>query len=157
MRGATRAYLFCQFDLDSELRERVLGVQKEVDSINKNTFLSTPTEVIADNVVSGLILEPLQLHIENMARSEAKECDVDVTGDPHRYFSTDRGPHYVKGIRFSINIPFTGDSMLWGGKTNPWSSSLPVGEVKSNGRDKSGLLVMNIEVPNCPLKKAVSG
>ena len=138
----TRDYLFTELDLDHQLRERQLKVASKVDAILESQFLVSSDQEVVEHVVSQLFVEPIVLQLNATTMTKA-ETQVDVSGDPMRFFSPGhRGPFYIPGTRVDINIPYTGEDWIFSYRTNRWSTVFPSAEVKR------GSLRISISLPH---------
>ena len=134
--------LFLEDDLDSQLRARQQRVSSVVDDISKEQFLVSTDQELVDYIVAHLTVEPLALQ-EGAASMSQDETEVDVSGDPMRFFLPgDSGPCYIPGTRVDIDIPFTGEEWIFRYRTNPYSFSLPHAEVSR------GKLRVSISLPH---------
>ena len=125
-----RSALFCEGDLDAQLRVRQQGVSRAVDQIPKDQFLVSNEQEIVDHVVAGLSVQPIVLQEENSTLNQG-ETQVDISQDRTRIFS--RGhtePFCIPGTRVDIDIPFTGDEWILYCRTNPWSMEVPHADVR---------------------------
>ena len=147
MRHRDRDYLFADFDLADSLRAKQTSIQEQVDSINKDQFLATPYDDLIDYVVSQNTIDPITLYEDRISASEPSECQIDVSGDPRRYFRDTGRPCYIAGHEISIEIPFSGDNNLLRAKTSTWSSVFPTGQIRQ-GRDGIGEIVMVFHQPH---------
>jgi hypothetical protein len=124
-----RNTLFCEADLDGQLRAREEQVPGEVDSIAKDQFLVSSDDELIRHISARLQVEPLALKEDAISMSQT-ETQVDVYGDGNRYFTQGSGPFYIPGTRVEITIPFTGEEWIFRYRTNPWSSSYPRADVQ---------------------------
>ncbi len=91
----TRDYLFTELDLDNQLRERQLQVTAKVDAIPESQFLISSDQEVVEHAIPKLVVEPIMLQMDATTMSKA-ETQVDVSGDPMRFFSSGRrGPIYI--------------------------------------------------------------
>jgi hypothetical protein len=67
---------------------------------------------LISDIVAQFRLDVPTLHREDIIEFPPEEVDIDVTGDPARFF-TSRGPHYVKGTRLRIGVRFEGEAALF--------------------------------------------
>jgi hypothetical protein len=142
-----RNHLFTSFDLDDQLRRKQSEITALVDSIPEPQFLVSSDDDIVANLVAKQRVEPLEL-LEDQARMDMTETQVDVSGDPRRHFSRDRsGPFYIPGTEVVVRIPFVGDPGLFEARTNPWSSMCPFGIVQT-GHDGVSTLEIRIARPH---------
>ncbi len=142
-------YLFADNDLDGILRQNLQNrVGPEIDKISKDQLLSVPKEDIIEHVFAELSASPIELHEDRMESSES-ETKIDVSGDPNRYFSRDRGgPFYAPAHQITIDVPFSGDHQLWTMKPNSWKSVFPRGQITPGRRaDALGNLRLVYTVP----------
>ena len=138
----TRDYLFTELDLDNQLRERQLQVTSKVDAIPESQFLISSDLEVVEHAIPQLVVEPVVLQLDATTMSKA-ETQVDVSGDPMRFFSPGRrGPFYIPGTRVDIDIPYTGEDWIFSYRTNPWSTVFPRAEVKR------GSLRISISLPH---------
>ena len=135
-------HLFLKQDLNTALRSLNQNIAGYVDEIQERDFLSMDrgelSQVIYEKAKVALVsLDEAALTVETT------ETQVDVSGDPLRFFSADRtGPFYMDGIRVEWTIPFTGDSEVFFLRTNPFSMLLPRGRVTKNK------LILSRSLPN---------
>lgn len=108
-----RSYLFADYDLTGTLRNIREGIKAKVDAIPKDQFLNSPIDDLVEYLIDQSEVEPLVLHEDRMEMLEPKECKVDVSHDRSRYFSMRDGPCLIDGTRITIEIPFSGDKVLW--------------------------------------------
>lgn len=137
-----RDYLFAEPDLDDQLRERQRQITAKVDAIPESQFLISSDRDVAEHLVPQLAVEPiaLQLDAATMTRTETQ---VDVSGDPMRFFSPGRrSPFHIPGTRVDIDIPYTGEDWIFRYRTNPWSTVFPRAEVTR------GSLRISISLPH---------
>jgi hypothetical protein len=116
MRYSERNYLFADYDLSEILRTNQGRIQEHVDNIPKDQFLNTPYDDVVEHVVSQNTIEPITIYEDSIVASEPFECQVDVSGDPRRFYRDSSRPIYVAGHEISIEIPFSGDSAYSGAK-----------------------------------------
>ena len=134
--------LFCEDELDGQLRGRLHSVSSAVDDIPKEQFLISDDQALVDHIVADLTVEPLVLREDTATMSQA-ETQVDVSGDPMRvFFSEQSGPFYVPGTRVDVHIPFTGEEWIFRCRTNTFFTECPRGEVTR------GLLRLSISLPH---------
>ncbi len=142
-----RNYLFADGDLSATLRENLERVSPAIDRISRDQLLATPNADLVDHFVHELGVEPLSLLEEHMGTTEG-ETQVDVSGDPNRFFGDERtGPFYVPGHRIEISIPYTGDAMLWKLKPSSWKSVFPCGDALPQRGSQLGSLHLKFSTP----------
>jgi hypothetical protein len=122
--------LFRTNDLDSYLRAQVGAVDNHVrDHVTKADLAKTDAE-IAQALLPGARVEKLQVDFEH-PQKDVREARVQV----HDVFD---GRVTIDGVRATRSFAFTGDPGLFQLRTNPWSTSLPHGEVRG-GRITIGM------------------
>ena len=129
-----RKPLFCEEDLDTQLRGRQQGVSNIVDRIPKDQFLISSNQELIEYVVSRLAVEPIVLDEERKTLSQ-QEAKVEVPYDDFaRPFFSDNesGSLYTNGTRIDIDIPFTGSEWIFQYSTNSWFSTFPHANVRSS-------------------------
>jgi len=142
-----RQYLFSDGDLSATLRAHFEKISDRVAQLSEAELMGSELEDLRNQILPDFLVAPLAIDLENQSISR-EEIQVDVTGDGSRYFSSDRGPHYVPGTRLSFEIPFTGDPMLWKLKPDRWQSVFPYGIVRSSGNDSTGVLEVIVDFPS---------
>lgn len=147
MRHRDQTYLFADFDLSDALRANQERIQEQVDHIPKDQFLNSPYDDVIEHLVSEITIEPLIIYEDRIVASEASECKIDVSGDPHRFIRDTSRPFLIPGHELSVEIPFSGDHNLLRAKTSTWSTVLPMGEIRQ-GRDGIGKIVITFRQPH---------
>ena len=134
--------LFFEEDLADQLRIRQEQVCHAVDVIPEEQFLISNDQEIVDYIGSKFTVEPLVLREDAIIMKQA-ETQVDVSGDPGRFFLPGRsGPILIAGTRIDVDIPFAGDEWIFRYRTSSWSSVFPYAEVNS------GNLRISISLPH---------
>lgn len=139
--------LFYEGDLHGTLGNQTRQISEKVNAIPKDQFLSTPEEDLVDHVCSGLHIEPLTLHEDSM-EMEQHEVQIDVSGYRDRNPFGDRGPIYVQGIRITVLVPFTGESILWKLRPNHFQSVFPRADIRESRGDQAGHVELVFEQPS---------
>ena len=121
-------YLFYEPDLSNELSARQRSITGVVDAISKEQFLISSDHDLIAHIVADLDVEPLVLN-EDAAKMTQTETEMDVSGDPSRYFRMPGNPFYIPGTRVDVDIPFTGEDWIFNCRTNPFKTEFPQGEV----------------------------
>jgi hypothetical protein len=143
----SRNVLFADGDLGAALRANLDRVSPAVDKIPKDQFLATPEADLIDHIFGELGGEPLAIFEDRMESSE-RETRVDVSGDPSRFFREDHsGPAYVPGHEITIEIPFTGEELLWKLRPSSWKSVVPHGDITPCRGDLPGTLLLRFSSP----------
>lgn len=124
-----RTLLFCELNLSDELNARQFRISTEVDAIPREQFLISSDSELIEHIKAELRVDPLVLDEEAATVTET-ETQVDISGDPNRFFrSFNQGPYYVPGTCIDVDIPFTGEDWLFDYRTNPFFTLFPHGEV----------------------------
>ena len=111
MRG--RQLLFCDGDIDGELRSRQSQVSQTVDNAPKDKFLISGDKEFAGNVVTRLEVEPLAPLAYEAVSMGPTETRVNVSDDSGRYYRTAQpGLFYVCVTPVDVESPFTGEEWL---------------------------------------------
>lgn len=115
-----------------------------MDGIPQDQFLISTDEQLIAYVEPQLRVVPVDLYEE--ARSmQQQECQVDISGDPNRFFARERrGPFMVSGTRLIITIPFVGDGWICRYRTNTYWMTFPRAKVREN-RGSQGDIIITIE------------
>lgn len=124
-------YLFHQSRLSDVLREQERKMKDAAQVIPADHALASGVEELTAELVERFRIEPVT--IDEAARTmSAEELNVDVSGDPSRFFFDDPGPHLVPGTRFTYHLPVSGETDLFKFAPSTFTTVLPTGEV-SNG------------------------
>lgn len=138
-------YLFFKHDLDAGMRNELSQVQKYVNDISEQTFVSSTDAELRDEVRRSLAT-PLAID-EDAKTMLSENIQIDVTGDPMRMGFADGRRILILGLRIRVSIPFTGDADLWQCRTNPYSSTFPRGEIQRGQDGDGGTLVLTVQQP----------
>jgi hypothetical protein len=140
-------HLFADGDLGATLRANLDRVGPAVDAISKDQLLATPLPDLIEHFTRELGGDPLVLLEDNMETTE-RETQVDVSGDPLRFFRDERGgPFYVPGHEVSIDIPFQGEDHFWKLRPSSWKSVYPRGDVLPSRGENPGVLRLTFAHP----------
>lgn len=134
--------LFCEEDLDIQLRDRQQRVSSIVDGIPKDQFLISTDEELVQHIIPQLAVEPIDLD-EGGKSMNQQETKVDVSHDFGRAILDYNRNHpvYVNGTRIDIDIPFTGEAWIFQYRTNPHFLNIPYANVHTN------FLRITVELP----------
>ncbi len=100
----------------------------EIDSLDADHLLASTVDAVVDHFEDACEVEPLVLHQDRCEVSHHEE-DVDVSGDPRRAILDRSRPTYIKGTRYVVNVPFSGDPALFSCRPSTFALSPPDGEV----------------------------
>jgi hypothetical protein len=107
------------FFFESDTLDNYLGQIRDraVEAVAR--FPEDAITVRGDEEISVELVERFQVEMVELLRDAgeltSKEVQIDVSGDPLRYFSRERsGPFYVKGEQWTLHVPFTGEAKLFG-------------------------------------------
>ena len=88
------------------------GLDKALNEVSATEIRRRSIDDLANELVGKFCLDVPVIDQEHIVQFPPEEVDVDVSRDHNRMFITP-GPHYVKGTRVSIGVPFAGDSDLF--------------------------------------------
>jgi hypothetical protein len=106
-------------------------IKQEIEYCDEDYLLKVSENEYANYLISKNQIEPIYLKIESAVLNFC-DIDIDVRNDQN-YFITDRSsPHYIKGTRMEISIPFEGDPQLF--QYQPLTSNYtpPKGIIRNN-------------------------
>lgn len=138
--------LFYESNLSQALQNSLDRIAARVDSISRDQFLSTPDDLLVENMEPEFLISPLVIY-EDLMKMEHSEVKVDVSQDFRRSRFSDGGKALVSGIGVSIYLPYSGDSKLWMMKPDHSELSFPRAKVGSIERDGIGHLRIEVEQP----------
>lgn len=134
--------LFRSYDLREHLERLTSEMAAEIDGINANQLLNTPTADFASYCNEKNSLQVPALRKDDWSASQ-HEVRVDVSHDRNRWFRDESGPHYIPGQRIDIEVPFDGDHKLFEARPSTFTiSGTPAGFVRE------GLLTISFEIPH---------
>ncbi len=144
MLSTSNKHLFIDGDLCSTLDAHLAKVDEEVNNIPKNQFLCSNDQDIEAHLLSKMVINPLELHLDSM-EMETQETQITLEKRRSRSYFDDNGVIKVPGVRVTVTIPFSGEHLLWKLKPSSWSSILPFGIVKTAGSSENGSIDMVFE------------
>lgn len=131
MSAGKRTSLFDGPSIDGFFLKHQERVIDKVNSIPEEHLLNSTAESLLDSIVKEFTIKPFELY-EEQIEMHTEETKVDVSCDPSfPYMSSVSGPHYVPGMTTRFDIPFSGDTEIFGYRTNPFLSTPPVVELLS--------------------------
>lgn len=144
-----QSLLFNNADWHSVDRHQRDELTKEINSINGDRLLNSSVDDLCEYFVKKYRIEVPLLNKEDIV-ADQRETQLDVSGDPRRYFSNPGQPFYVNGTTIEIAIPFEGDPGVFKVQPTTYTLNPPRAEVKKNvlilkieGTDLSGEHVRN--------------
>lgn len=120
--------LFNRYDIFGIIESQKKALSKAVAGASEPAS-GTPDDDVVNRLVAQFTVRVPQLHPDQMS-VEQEEVDVDISGDPRRYFSDPSRPLYVKGTQLSVHVPFTGEELLFDTRPSSFTLSPPRGEVQ---------------------------
>src|ERR1700730_27288 len=103
-------YLFSSRDLREVFESQRTALQREVDSLEANRLLNTAPADLTSYLCEKYRIDAPALHLDKWTVEES-ECQVDVSGDPNRFFNIvgrRSGPYHIPGQRVQVEVPFEG-------------------------------------------------
>ncbi len=118
-----------------------------VDLVPEGQFVNSSSEELVEHVFSRYEIYPIELS-EDQKVLDQEDVQVDVSGDPNRFFREHRGPFYVRGTRVTVTIPFSGDPELWKCQPNSYNLAPPRAVIRLPLTNKDvGYLDISYEYP----------
>jgi len=133
------SHLFSKNQLSRVLEAHLSKVQEKVDSIPRDQFMVASEDELIDHIKSDMTVNAIELNEANMVANE-EEIQIEF---PSHY--NDGRILKSPGIRFTISIPFSGDSPLWELCPSHYSSVFPIGSLRSSRDNFGGFLDIVIE------------
>ncbi|MEW8000831.1 MAG: hypothetical protein AB2795_20000 [Candidatus Thiodiazotropha endolucinida] len=125
-------HLFTERKLSDYIHLTLHSVQEKVDQIPKDQFLASSDHDLKEHLYQSLSIEPLTLHIDRSVM-EQDETRINVQ-DYGRAFT-------VPGTRVDIEIPFTGQRLLWKFQPSTFTVNSPIAEVITDSQGQQVLLL----------------
>src|SRR5258708_24838514 len=126
--------LFNKCQVFSIVQGHTESLKRRVQSIPANALLNDSEQDLVQELVDEFWLNVPLIRDEDIYIAQARETQVDVSGDPMRRFFYDRhsGPILVPGNETVIAVPFDGDAEFF--KIQPQSYTLnpPRGKITKN-------------------------
>lgn len=111
MRKRDWQLLFSEYDLRGILDNQLRAVNDRVLAIDKKGFENRSDEMLAAEIASELVVEPLVLHEQDISVS-SRDVKVDVSQDFDRGIRDRSQPFYIDGIEVTYHLPYSGDRKL---------------------------------------------
>lgn len=123
--------LFHEGDLEATLRRHFDKIVDKVDGIPKDQLLATPEDDLVEHIYSEFEVLPITLN-EDAKEMEEHEIKIDISDFPDRNLFREPGPIYVPGVSIVVNIPYTGDHVLWNLRPNQGLSGFPRANIRQS-------------------------
>ena len=105
----SKGLLIVTHDLDHSIRLTMQNMQKEVEGLDENRLLNTPSEDLKTYLVEKYGITPIKL-LRDQWYADYQDAPVDVRHDHMRWIDDRSRPAMVAGERFEVRIPFEGES-----------------------------------------------
>lgn len=140
--------LFHEGELRGALESYKHQIVAAVDEVSEDQFLNTAEQTLIDHFVSKFARTALQIY-EDQITADKEETVVDVSHDRDRTWGREgTGPLMVKSLNLTLHIPFTGPIGLWKLRPSRWQTTFPRGRARETGPDKSGEILLIINLPS---------
>ena len=130
------SYLFNNQELSDYFDTVNTNIRKDIEALSENQLLASSEEDIVNHIFSKYEIIPLEIFEDAMS---AQNNDTKVVYGNHDY------KEEYDGLKFSIQLPFTGDEALWYLKPSVWTTSFPQGSIHFD-KEGRGILVFDIVV-----------
>jgi hypothetical protein len=122
--------LFKNSLLEDDFRRRVLVIENDVESIPEDQFINAGDADIVAHLVSKHEISSLEIHEDN-ARADRHETKI-RREDYGRTILVD-------ALSLDVTIPYTGETLLWRQRPNPWREPFPIGTVRPESTSHGSL------------------
>jgi hypothetical protein len=131
------SYLFSDQKFSDYFESIIINsIVKDVEELPENQFLASSNEEIISYIFSKHEIIPLQI-FEDSINSQSNDIKIQYRGEIREY----------DGVKFSVELPFTGDSKLWHLRPSTCVGNFPDGCIICNcNRDGFGILAFDITV-----------
>lgn len=127
----SKGLLFVTHDLDHSIRLTTQSMQNEVEGLDENRLLNTPSEDLKRYLVEKHGITPITL-LRDQWYADHQDAQVDVRHDPMRWIDDRSRPAMVAGERIEVRIPFEGESELFYSRANTSSMNPPRAVIEKN-------------------------
>jgi hypothetical protein len=125
-----RNYLFSTNHLSLVLSAQLEKVFQEIEALDADRFLASSADAVTDHFEDRHRIEPIVLH-EDRCEVSQHETNVDVSRDPDRFFRGP-GPHCIKGAKYVLHVPYSGDAELFKYRPSSYTTSPPSGDIEGS-------------------------
>lgn len=127
----TSELLFYKYDLNQILRTRISEIKTVISSCDSSVFLKSDINDLVNEYKDHFYIPNLLLH-EDKISIIPEDVDIDVSQDSSRFIPDRTRPFFLKGLKITYCIPFTGDSTLFHSKPSTFDFNPPRGIVTDN-------------------------
>lgn len=127
----TSELLFYNYDLNQILRMRISEIKTVISSCDSSVFLKSDINDLVNEYKDHFYIPNLLLHEEKISIIP-EDVDIDVSQDSSRFIPDRTRPFFLKGLRITYCIPFTGDPTLFHSKPSTFDFNPPRGIVTDN-------------------------
>jgi len=122
-------YLFMRGDLDPTLDNIRTKAMAEIEAMEPNRLLQISETDLIEYIKAEYAVEPVKLLRDEMYVTEPQEVEIDVSNHPRRAAIPGRRA-VVKGVTFSVVVPFTGSGIVLHCRPQRYTLSPPRGRVE---------------------------
>lgn len=127
----SKGLLFVTHDLEYSIRMTMQNMQKEVEGLDENRLLNTPSEDLKNYLVQKHGITPITL-LRDQWYADHEDTAVDVRHDQMRWIEDRSRPAMVAGERVEVRIPFEGESELFYAKASTFNLNPPRAVIDKN-------------------------
>jgi len=120
--------LFNTNRLYSMLQAQAEMMSEEIEALPAERILASTVDAVTDHFEDRYMVDPIVLH-EDQVEVSTHEADVDVRSNRDRFIPDRSRPFLVKGSRYVLHVPFSGDAKLFGCQPSTYFTSPPSGLV----------------------------
>jgi hypothetical protein len=116
--------LFSEYDMRAVLEAQLNAVNDRVVAIDRQRFDNRSDEMLAAEIASELVVEPLVLHEEDISVS-SNDVKVDVSQEFDRAIRDRSQPFLIDGIEVTYHVPYSGDRELLKSRPSTFTMNPP--------------------------------
>jgi len=117
--------LFCLIQFHDYVNNSVQSIDSKVKALKNYSFEDSTIDEITEKYYNEFLLDVPVLNINGTTMDKTEDCKV-ANDDP----TANGGADTIDGIRFTLYIPFRGDSNLFSVTPIKFKNDYPFGEVK---------------------------